>query len=193
MTVTDGRRARGQRTRASILQSAADIASVDGLEGLTIGRLARDLQMSKSGLFAHFGSKEELQLATYEAAAERFAERVVSPALQEPRGRARAEALVANWLGYMRDEVFPGGCFFTAVRTEFDSRPPGPVRDAIVAGHRRWLDTLARVVGGEDPEQLAYEIDALGMAANLDFQLHRDPAAFDRAERAIAARLSPAR
>lgn len=195
----DGRRARGLETRSSILQAAADLASVEGLEGLSIGRLATELGMSKSGLFAHFGSKEELQLATNAAASERFIARVVDPALEHPHGRERLDALVAGWLAYLREDVFPGGCFFGTVRAEFDSRPPGPVRDAIARDHRRWEALLARTVRGAqeagdlssdaDPDQLAYEIEALGAMANLHFQLHRDPATFDRMAAAIAGRL----
>src|SRR4051812_17647982 len=127
---TDGRRARGRRTRESILDAAADLASVEGLEGLTIGRLATELGMSKSGLFAHFGSKEELQIATYAAARERFARHVVVPSRALPRGRARLEALMKDWLDYFGREVFRGGCFFKAVIPEFDSLPDSPVREA---------------------------------------------------------------
>src|SRR5215210_5337585 len=108
----DGRRRRGNRTRESILQVAADLASVEGLEGLTIGRLATELGLSKSGLFAHFGSKEDLQLATIDAARRRFVEHVVKPSRQLPRGRTRVEALMHDWLGYYRAQVFAGGCFF---------------------------------------------------------------------------------
>src|SRR4051812_1031017 len=116
----DGRRARGRRTRSSILRAAADLASVGGLEGLTIGRLATELEMSKSGLFAHFGSKEELQLATNAAARERFVETVLAPIEALEPGFERLEALLDGWLDYMRSEVFAGGCYFTTVRVEFD-------------------------------------------------------------------------
>ena len=127
--VPDGRRERGRRTRESILRAAVDIASVEGLEGLTIGRLASELSMSKSGLFAHFGSKEELQLATIGAARDTFVAEVVTPALSAPRGLPRLEALLERKLVYLRGEVFRGGCFFEAARVEYDSRPPGSVRD----------------------------------------------------------------
>ena len=131
----DGRRTRGRRTRASILDTAADLASVDGLEGLTIGRLAAAIGMSKSGLFAHFGSKEELQVATYFHARERFLAEVVLPPREFEPGRERVDALVAGWLRYMRTDVFRGGCFFSEVRTEFGSREDGPVRQVVVKGH----------------------------------------------------------
>jgi AcrR family transcriptional regulator len=199
---TDGRRARGARTRASILEAAANLASVEGLEGLTIGRLATALNMSKSGLFAHFGSKEELQLATVETAREIFARHVVKPAREAERGLPRLRALVAAELAYQRGEVFTGGCFFETVRSEFDSRGPGPVRDAIERDLREWHDIMLRAItsaieaghlrADTDAEQLLYEIDALSTTASLRHQLSGDAALFARAERAIAARLDAA-
>ena len=195
----DGRRRRGNATRESILQAAADLASVEGLEGLTIGRLATELGMSKSGLFAHFGSKEELQLATIDAARRRFVDHVVRPSRALPRGRARLEALLEDWLDYYRDEVFRGGCFFHTVKAEFDSRPANPVREVVIEDVRQFLGLLAREVRkaqeagdldpGVEPEQLAFELDALGSAANQQFQLLHDRAIFDRAAAAIKARL----
>jgi AcrR family transcriptional regulator len=195
----DGRRRRGNRTRESILQAAADLASVEGLEGLTIGRLATELGMSKSGLFAHFGSKEELQLATIDAARRRFVDHVVKPSRHLPRGRERVEALVRDWLRYYRDQVFAGGCFFHTVKAEFDSRPTSPVRKVVTDDAREFLAFLTREVrkaqeAGEldasvEAEQIAFELDALGAAAHQQFQLLHDPAVFDRAERAIGARL----
>jgi AcrR family transcriptional regulator len=125
-------------TRATILERAVDIASVDGLEGLTIGRLASELRMSKSGLFAHFGSKEELQLATIAAAAERFFNEVLAPAQREQEGTARLRAYCERYLDYLQRKVFAGGCFWAAAATEFDDRP-GPVRDAVRAGVLGWM------------------------------------------------------
>jgi AcrR family transcriptional regulator len=201
-SAADGRRERGRRTRTSILATAVDIASVEGLEGLTIGRLATELGMSKSGLFAHFGSKEELQLATIEAARDVFIEQVVHPVRTAGRGLPRLRALLDAHLAYMRRSVFRGGCFFGAARTEFDSRPPGPVRDAIAQQTDDWLALLAaRVHAAQEaghldpdiePEQLAFELDALQAAANVSYQLRGDEAVFDRADRAIAARLEAA-
>ena len=195
----DGRRRRGNRTRESILQVAADIASVEGLEGLTIGRLATELEMSKSGLFAHFGSKEELQLAIIDAARQRFVEHVVKPSRALPRGRARIERLMTDWLAYFRGDVFAGGCFFHAVKAEFDSRPDNAVRAVVTEDVRQFLGFLTREVRkaqevgdldpAVEPEQLAFELDALGAAANQQFQLLQDPVVFDRAETAIRARL----
>lgn len=198
---TDGRIARGERTRAAVLRRAADIASIEGLSGLSIGRLASDLSISKAGVFAHFGSKEELQLATIRAAAERFVDEVVVPAQAADDGLARLVALVDCWLDYNRRCVFPGGCFFAGTSAEFHARP-GRVRDELAAARRQWLGAfvaLARtaVERGEldpgcDVEQLAFEIDALGTAATLHHQLCDDAGAFDRARTAVRARLQAA-
>src|SRR6266481_3803869 len=120
-------RSRAARTRAEILKRAVDIASAEGLEGLSIGRLASELQMSKTGVFAHFGSKEQLQLAVVEAAKQIFVQYVVQPAVKQPRGLPRLGAMLESWIGYVESIVFRGGCFFAAASAEFDSRP-GPVR-----------------------------------------------------------------
>src|SRR5215813_5267018 len=127
---TEARSSKGIRTRESILRVAVDLASVEGLEGLTIGRLADELKMSKSGLFAHFGSKEELQLATIEMARQIFVEHIITPALTQPAGIQRLVNLCQAWMGHIELKIFKGGCFFTAASFEFDSRS-GPVRDAI--------------------------------------------------------------
>jgi AcrR family transcriptional regulator len=195
----DGRRERGRRTRETILAAAVELATVDGLEGLTIGRLASKLGMSKSGLFAHFGSKEELQLAALESARETFIERVVAPVRQAEPGLARLHALLDHWLTYLREEGSRSGCFFDAVRPEYDSRPPGAVRDTIAAQFSDWDQLLAdRVRAAQrsgqldpaaDPQQLAFELDAFGSAANTRFQLDRDPAVFERTRRAMLDRL----
>ena len=197
--VLDGRRERGRRTRESILTTAVDIASVEGLEGLTIGRLASELGMGKSGLFAHFGSKEELQLATIAAAREIFVAEVVEPARAAERGLPRLAALLEAKLDYLRRGVFRGGCFFDAARLEYDSRHPGPVRDAIFEEFAAWSQLVADLIRSAqraghldpraDPEQLAFELDAIGSAANLRFQINRDAEAFERAQRAIEGRL----
>jgi AcrR family transcriptional regulator len=195
----DGRRRRGNATRESILQAAADLASVEGLEGLTIGRLATALGMSKSGLFAHFGSKEELQLATIDAARRRFVDHVVRPSRGLPRGRGRLDAMLENWLDYFRGEIFPGGCFFDSVKSEFDSRPDNAVRDVVAEDMRQFLGFLEREIrkaqgagdlaASADPAQLAFELDALGSAANHQFQLLGDRTVFDRAAAAMRSRL----
>ncbi|HUP64423.1 MAG TPA: TetR/AcrR family transcriptional regulator [Thermoanaerobaculia bacterium] len=188
---------KGERTRRAILETAVDMASAEGLEGLTIGRLASGLEMSKSGLFAHFGSKEELQLACVEAAREIFLSEVIRPALRAPRGIARLRALCEQWISYAERKVFRGGCFFDAAAAEFDSRP-GEVRDRVAATWRDWLAMLesaarkAQEVGELDPEidpsQVAYELNALVTAANRSSQLLEDEAAWNRA-RSAARRL----
>jgi AcrR family transcriptional regulator len=192
------RRAHGERTRQTILEAAVHVASVEGLEGLTIGRLAAELAMSKSGLFAHFGSKEELQLATVEAARAVFVREVVGPAFAAEKGLARLWGLCDVWLAYVRGEVFRGGCFFAAAAAEFDGRP-GAVRDRVAAIMKEWLAALRRSVeeaqaagqldAGADPAQLAFELNALEMGANWAFQLHGDRRAFARAREAMLERL----
>jgi len=193
---------KGERTRSGILQRAVDLASLEGLEGLTIGRLADDLGMSKSGLFAHFGSKEELQLATIEAASERFINEVVRPAIKAERGYPRLMAMSRFWLDYVRRKVFPGGCFFAAASFEFDGRP-GPVRDAIAHQMDDWFGALERAIrmakdeghlkADVDPAQLAFELNALFFGANFAHNLRHDAKAFARAQRAIEQRLLAAR
>jgi len=193
---------KGERTRQSILERAVDLASVEGLEGLTIGRLAEELGMSKSGLFAHFGSKEELQLATVEAARERFIEAAFRPALKVERGYPRLMAICRSWLAYIKRGVFPGGCFFAAASFEFDGRP-GPVRDAVANVMDAWMDAIDRAIrmaqdeGHLDPDiepqQLAFEINALFFGANFAYQLRDDRKAVDRAMHAIETRLESLR
>jgi AcrR family transcriptional regulator len=195
----DGRKVRGDRTRRAILTAAVNVASVEGLEGLSIGRLASELRMSKSGLFAHFGSKEELQVSTVRAAAAIFVHRVIRPAEEryEP-GIARLQAMLDDWLDYMERGIFAGGCFFAAATVEMDGRP-GPVRDAVATQMASWAGLLgdcARVaiergelVQDTDPEQLAFELDALGTAVNSGWQLHEDATVFERGHRAIRRRL----
>ncbi len=184
----------GRDAREAILERAVDLASTEGLEGLTIGRLAGELEMSKSGLFGHFGSKEELQLATVEAAARRFVREVVEPARAEPEGSRRLRALCDRYLRYLEQRVFPGGCFWASAAIEFDGRP-GRVRDRIRDGVRAWVGGLEReaaLAGADDPAQLAFEIHALGQAANSSYQLFEDRAAFGRARLAIDAALDAA-
>ncbi|MDX6697420.1 MAG: hypothetical protein QOE65_817 [Solirubrobacteraceae bacterium] len=178
-------------TRANILDRAADLASTDGLEGLTIGRLADELGMSKSGVFAHFGSKRDLQLATVQAAAQRFVAGVVDPGQDAPEGAARLRRYCELYLDHMERRAFPGGCFWAAAAAEFDDRP-GPVRDAVRGGVGAWIAELARqarLAGHAEPEQLAFELWAIGLGANAYRRLLGDAAAFDRARAAIAARL----
>lgn len=189
------------RTRDAILERAVDVASVDGLEGLTIGRLAAELGMSKSGLFGHFGSKEELQLATLEAANAVLRREVIEPAAGITSGLERLRALIENYVGYLEREVFPGGCFLSAAAAEFDGRP-GPVRDAVAMESRAWANELegqagVAIAGGElpelsDPAQVAFELNALADGANAAYQLHGDRRAFARARTAIGRLLAGA-
>jgi AcrR family transcriptional regulator len=178
-------------TREAILQRAVDLASSEGLEGLTIGRLASDLQMSKSGLFAHFGSKQELQLATVEAASRRFYEAVIAPAQDVQEGAARLRAYCELYMGQLEGALFPGGCFWAAAAAELDDRP-GPVRDAVRTAVGAWLSELRRqaeAAGVEDADGLAFEIYALGLGANASYRLLSDSEAFARARAAIESRL----
>ncbi|HEV8660709.1 MAG TPA: TetR/AcrR family transcriptional regulator [Thermoanaerobaculia bacterium] len=193
---------KGERTRQSILDRAVDLASLEGLEGLTIGRLADDLGMSKSGLFAHFGSKEELQLATIDAAAERFVNEVFLPALKTERGYPRLMAICRSWLSYIRRNVFPGGCFFAAASFEFDGRP-GVVRDAVAKSMDEWVGAIEKAITMAkdeghiertvDAKQLAFEINSIFFGANFAYQLRGDKRALDRATKAIEDRLEALR
>ena len=199
---TDRRRLRGMRTRQSILIHAARVGSAEGLEAVSLQRLATDLGISKSGLFAHFGSKEELHLATVDAAAQIFTDEVIRPALSAPRGVGRVWALCNSWLSYVERGVFPGGCFFWAVAEEFDSRKPGPVRDSVLEKKNYWSYSLQRAVreaqeAGEidttvDPEQLAWELDSLLGGANSGFKGGDGLHALERGRRAIRDRLTRA-
>ena len=199
--LTDGRRLRGARTRQAILDHAARVASAEGLESVSLQRLADDLGISKSGLFAHFGSKEELQLATVEAAAQVFVREVLKPGLVPPRGVERIQALCDAFISYVERKVFPGGCFFMAAAAEFDGKP-GPVRDAILERSRYWAYSLVRAVreaqeAGEikkdvDPEQLGWELHALLAGANDTHLGKSESVAFNRARRAIRALIEAA-
>ncbi|MER7545182.1 TetR/AcrR family transcriptional regulator [Actinomadura sp.] len=196
---TDGRLLKGEQTRNVILCRAADIASAEGLEGLSIGRLATELRISKSGVFTHFGSKEELQLATVRKAAAVFREHVVEPALAVPAGLGRVRALLDAWQRYQRAPVFPGGCFFHSTMAEFDARP-GRVRDAIAGSQGDWRAFMERCLreaqesGEIDPSadlpQLVFELDAVCRTGAANALLHDDPAFYDRAARAMDARLA---
>ena len=177
---------KGARTRAAILDRAVDLASVEGLEGLSIGRLAAELQMSKSGLFAHFGSKQELQLATIGAAAERFRIAVLEPAASAPDGAPRLRALGEAYLDHL--DLYSGGCFWAATSAEYDDRP-GPVRDAIADALDAWLGELERqaeIAGVEDPPRFAFELYAVIMGANARYRLSGDARVFEHARAALA-------
>ncbi|MFE6222444.1 TetR/AcrR family transcriptional regulator [Streptomyces sp. NPDC057854] len=183
-------------TRARILDRAVAIAATDGLEGVTIGRLATDLGMSKAGVHGHFGSKEALQLAAFDVAVEQFKELVPARAARAAGpGAARLLHLCDAWVDYLeRDGIAGGGCFLTAAALEFDNRP-GPVRDAIAHTADHWRSHLTRlaedaVAAGDlppdtDPAQIAFELNGIAMAANQAIQLQHDTTAPDRARRAM--------
>lgn len=193
-TVTRRRRADGERRREAILSTAARLATVEGIDGLSIGRLAEEIGMSKSGLYAHFDSKQDLQLATIDTAREIFIEVVSRPALTAPRGVARLRALCLRFLEHVDQQVFPGGCFFAAVAAEVAARP-GEVRDRIAREQLDWIALIERLATeardlGEltpdtDPAQLAFELNALVIAANTAFVLHASPVGLERARHAV--------
>ena len=197
----DLRRLRGARTRQAILSHAARVASAEGLDAVSLQRLASDLGMSKSGLFAHFGSKEELQLATVEEAGRIFTEEVLKPGLRPPAGLGRVWARCDSFLSYVERRVFPGGCFFEAALAEFDSRP-GPVRDAVVEKRRYWAGSLARAIreaqaAGEigqevHTEQLAWELGCLLAGAHEGYTVDGAKVFLERSRRAIRDRLEGA-
>lgn len=193
---------KGERTRHAILTTAADLATQEGLETLSIGRLAEATGMSKSGLFAHFGSKEELQIATVEHAASLVVDEVIAPARSAPRGLPRVWGLCDNKLRYLEHQVFPGGCFFAATSVEFSHRP-GPVRDRIEDMLRTWLSYLEHAVetaqqNGElddslSAREITFELDSFAVAANFQYHLFGDAAVFEQARRATRERLDALR
>ena len=188
----------GERTRAAILRAATSLATVEGLEGLSIGHLAGAIGMSKSGLYAHFGSKQELQLATVEEAERIFDDEVVQPALAARPGRAQLAAVCEAYFGYVQRRVFPGGCFFAVTALEMGARP-GPVKDRIAAiqsGFTALLSTFAATAveqhelpPGENPDRLAFELHAILLAADTKFILLDDPAVLELARQIVHQRL----
>ena len=195
------RRSDGERSRDAILHEAARLATVEGIDGLSISRLASAVGMSKSGLFAHFGSKEELQLATIETASAVFAEQVVEPTSAAATGIERLRQLTENFLRHVEGDVFPGGCFFASVAAELDTRP-GPVRDFAIRVVDNWGELLEAAVRdaqaegaidpSEDAEQLVFELDAYLLLANAQFVISRESAPIERARRALERRLTAA-
>ncbi|MBO8191941.1 TetR/AcrR family transcriptional regulator [Streptomyces oryzae] len=205
MQRSDGRVERGNQTRRLVLDRATRVASAEGLDGLSLGRLAGELKLSKSGVFTLFGSKEELQLATVRAAVNIYTAHVVRPALEEPAGLRRVVRLYESWLTYSRERVFPGGCFFSSVSAEFDARE-GRVHDSIAQARADWNAFVERTLeearqAGElaedtDVAQLAFEIIALLEASNAESVLHGDDSVdatpYQRARRGIRDRLGAA-
>jgi AcrR family transcriptional regulator len=194
--------AKGENTRTAILDRGVQLATQVGLEGLTIGRLSTDLGLSKSGLFAHFRSKEALQIQVLDAAAERFVDEVVKPAVREPRGEPRVRALFDRWLAWTKTNSGPGGCLFVAAAAELDDRP-GPVRDRLVALQKGWLEMVAIVFRTGvsagvfrpdlDPEEFAHDLYSVMLGFHHASRLMRDPRAEKRANAAFGRLLSSAR
>jgi AcrR family transcriptional regulator len=185
---------KGERTRAAILDAALRIVSKSGLDGLTIGTLADATGMSKSGLFAHFGSREELLLAVLAHGQAQFTEVVFQPAMAKPRGIARLRAMFINWLDWTESAELPGGCPMIGGASEFDDKP-GPVRDMLAGGQRAWIETLKRSVRqaieeGElpaqtDPEQIAFEMFGIALVVHHHRRLLGYPKARARALAAL--------
>jgi len=192
------RRSDGERSRTAILNQAARLATVEGIGGLSLSRLADEVGMSKSGLFAHFGSKEELQLATIDAASTIFDDLVIEPEGEQAAGLPRLRAYVERFLEHVEEGVFPGGCFFVSAVGELGTHP-GRVRDGAMEFSQRWLTLLAEQVAaaqaaGEldpaaDPPQVAFELNAYMVLGNMQFVATSDPAALDRVRRAVDAHL----
>ena len=193
-------RADGERTRGAILRAAASLATVDGLEGLSIGNLATAIGISKSGLYAHFGSKQELQLATVEEAGRIFAEEVVQPALAAPPGLAQLVAVCEAFFDHLQRRTFPGGCFFASAALEMGTRP-GPVKERVAAFQSGFVALIRgfaataleqnELPAGEDPDQLAFELNGIILAADTNFVLHGDAAVLDMARQIVHRRLGP--
>lgn len=186
----DAKTDRSELTRAAILDTALEMATADGLESLSLGEVAKKLGLSKSGVFSRIGSREALQQAVIAEFERRFVQAVVIPALREPRGLPRLDALMRLWLQRARDVDIRSGCIFSAGAFEFDDRE-GPLRDALLDGVLRWRAALRRSIvqameTGElradaDPDQLVFELDALFIALMRDARFLRDPKAADRA------------
>lgn len=193
---------KGAETRRAILDHALEVATKEGLEGLTIGRLAQDLRLSKSGLFAHFRGKEELLLQVLETARRRFIDLVVKPGLAARRGEARVRALFESWLAWEQSSALPGGCPFIAAAVELDDRP-GQARDFLVQSQRDWLDVIANsartgIQEGQfrpdfDPEQFAYDLYGAMLSYHHVARLLRDPNAEARVRRAFESLVAQAR
>jgi AcrR family transcriptional regulator len=193
------RRAAGERSRQAILRGAANLATIDGLRGLSIGDLAAHIGMSKSGLYAHFGSKEELQLATVGTAREIFDAEIVEPTKTIADPLERLQALCEGFLSHLERRVFPGGCFFASAAAELDTHP-GPVQDEIISVQQQWMDQLEELIHAakdagsldstEDPAQLAFELEAYLLMGNTAFVLNDDATPLRQAREAIKSRLA---
>jgi AcrR family transcriptional regulator len=195
-----GKTSAGQRTKQAILREAASLATVDGLEGLSIGGLADALGMSKSGLYSHFGSKQELQLATVEEAGRIFQQEVVAPALAAEPGLPQLLAVCDAFFDHLQRRTFPGGCFFSGAALEMGTRP-GPVKEKVAEFHRAFVALIREFAAtavaqrqlppDEDPAQLAFELNGVILAADANFVLHNDENALDVARQVVRRRLLP--
>jgi AcrR family transcriptional regulator len=200
-TATKRTRSDGERSRQAILRAAAGLATVEGLEGISIGSLAAQIGMSKSGLYAHFRSKEQLQLETVDKAVEIFNAEVIEPSERVADPLDRLRALLERFLDHVERRVFPGGCFFASVKAEFDTHP-GPVKDKIVAVQDDWTDRVETLIrkaqaarelsSKEDPARLSFDLTAFALMGNTGFVLYDDQAYLDWARAAIDDRLDRA-
>jgi AcrR family transcriptional regulator len=191
-------RADGERTREAIVREAVSLATIDGLEGLSIGNLASSLGMSKSGIYAHFGSKQELQLATVDEAGRIFQAEVIEPALAASPGVAQLVAVCDAFFDHLQRHTFPGGCFFAGAALEMGQRP-GPVKEEIAAFQSGFTALIRRFVvaaleqhelpAHDEPDALTFELNGIILAANANFVLHADPAALELARRIVRQRL----
>src|SRR5262245_26231191 len=193
-TTTEHRVSKGQASRETILLAAARLATTKGLIGLSIGDLAAAVGMSKSGLYAHFKSKEELELATIETAAAIFDSEVLQPVTRAPAGSTRLKSLANSFLSHLERRVFPGGCFFAAVAAELDTHP-GPVHDRVLEVLNSWLSLLRQCIldaqalgeidAGAQVDQVVFEIQAMLLAANFLFVMTNDPLRLTQARRGV--------
>jgi AcrR family transcriptional regulator len=198
VTLQRKQRADGERTRDAIVRAAVSLATVDGLEGLSIGNLATALGMSKSGIYAHFGSKQDLQLATVDEAERIFRAEVIDPALAAAPGLAQLIALCDAYFDHLRRQTFPGGCFFAGAILEMGTRP-GPVKEQIAAFQSDFTSQIRQFVvralaqhelpADEDPDALTFELNGITLAANSNFVLRQDPAALEMAKQIVRRRL----
>lgn len=196
------RRSDGEHTHAVILDKAVRLASIKGVNQITLGRLAEKTGVSKSGVYAHFGSKERLQAEIIQAAEQIFQREVIQPALQAPEGLPRLKSFYESYISYVERDVFPGGCFFAGLVSEFDAQT-GPIHEAVVAGRRqmeemvrdlvRDAQTRGEIAEHVDPYLLVFELDALIDHTNFLYVLYRDPTVIERGRAAVAAAIDRAR
>jgi AcrR family transcriptional regulator len=196
--VSRHKRADGERTRAAIVRESVSLATIDGLEGLSIGHLAGSLDMSKSGVYAHFGSKEELQLATVDEAGRIFRADVIEPGLAATPGIGQLVALCDAFFDHLQRRTFPGGCFFAGAVLEMGTRP-GPVKEEIAVFQRDFTSLIRQFVvtalerhelpADDDPDALTFELNGIILAANANYVLRQDPAVLDLARTIVRRRL----